>query len=351
MNKTVSIIVPVYNAENNLGQCIKDILNQTYPTIELILINDGSTDKSAHICKYYKEIDDRVHVIHQQNQGPSVARNAGIKVASGQYIQFVDADDQLKRNMTERLIEEMHLQTDLVICGYTAIQADNNHRKLYIPSIIGRYHQQAFYNQIGNLYQKTILPPLWNKLYRADIIKHHQLQFAEDIQMGEDLLFNLDYMACIQSVQLIQDPLYIYYLDNSNSLSQKFQQNMLKKQQMLQYTVKEFLLTHKSYTAENEQALQSTYVTSIINSLNNLFHPKANLSPTEIKEQITQIIMNPEIRDIIPYFTINLQARMIGKLLTSKSTNGIYALLKAKHFAKKRMRLSFHLLKKINGKG
>src|SRR5699024_2404398 len=97
----VSIIVPIYNEETRIRACVASILNQTYEHIELILVNDGSTDDSSQICNDYQEKDSRIKVIHQQNQGPAPARNAGIKIASGAYIQFVDADDRIEGEMTE----------------------------------------------------------------------------------------------------------------------------------------------------------------------------------------------------------------------------------------------------------
>src|SRR5699024_6957900 len=113
----VSIIVPIYNAEDSLHNCIESVLEQTYPHIELILVNDGSTDLSKKICNHYVSLDERIKVIHQENAGPSSARNRGIEYAIGDYVQLVDADDDIKPNMTERVLQAMTHDLQLVICG------------------------------------------------------------------------------------------------------------------------------------------------------------------------------------------------------------------------------------------
>ena len=118
----VSVVVPVYNSEKFLEYCIQSILNQTYTNIELILVNDGSTDNSLNICAKYKLEDDRVVVINQKNMGVSVARNNGIIHATGEYLQFVDSDDFVDINMTEKLIyAAKENKASMVICGYRSI--------------------------------------------------------------------------------------------------------------------------------------------------------------------------------------------------------------------------------------
>lgn len=122
----VSVIVPVYNAEHFIEKCIHSILNQSYKNIELILVNDGSTDNSVKICDSFAKIDNRIKLIHQANSGPSVARNNGIYNAKGKYIQFIDADDYIEENMIETLVNEMEKGLDIVICGYKRIFKEEN---------------------------------------------------------------------------------------------------------------------------------------------------------------------------------------------------------------------------------
>lgn len=112
----LSIIVPIYNAQNHLKKCIESIINQTEKDIEIILIDDGSTDDSLKICNEYQRKDFRINVIHQNNSGVSIARNQGIKIAKGEYIGFVDSDDWIDLDMFKRLLEEAKKQMQILLC-------------------------------------------------------------------------------------------------------------------------------------------------------------------------------------------------------------------------------------------
>lgn len=117
MGDRISIIVPVYNAESYLKRCLDSIINQTYKNIEIILIDDGSTDKSGMICDEYKSHDDRIIVIHKANSGVSSARNSGLDIAGGEYIAFIDSDDYVPKNYLEMLLNDMTDETEMVVCG------------------------------------------------------------------------------------------------------------------------------------------------------------------------------------------------------------------------------------------
>lgn len=174
--KKVSVVVPVYNAEKYLGYCINSILSQTYSNIELILVNDGSTDSSISICNNYALIDDRVKVINIKNSGVSYARNMGIKCASGYYLQFVDSDDVISSNMIETLVQSMELYgKDLVLCGMNLVTLQDN-----IPSEIKYCTSEGigkecvlskkvfFENMAGFLWKTAMLEGPCNKLYKNE---------------------------------------------------------------------------------------------------------------------------------------------------------------------------------------
>ncbi|EEW93693.1 glycosyltransferase family 2 protein [Granulicatella elegans] len=120
----ISVIIPVYNVENYLEECLKSIQNQTYTNIEVLLINDGSTDNSKHICEHYCQEDSRFHLISQENQGQSVARNVGVSASTGEYIAFVDSDDVIKANYLEELMKYMTADVDIVESKFTVHKKD-----------------------------------------------------------------------------------------------------------------------------------------------------------------------------------------------------------------------------------
>jgi glycosyltransferase involved in cell wall biosynthesis len=133
----VSIIVPVYNVEKYLDKCIGSVLNQTLKEYELILINDGSTDKSGEICDYYRECDERVKVVHSKNFGPSAARNIGINLAKGEYLGFIDSDDWVEPDMYENLYDAcVKTHSELAITGIREVNEDGLELNKYIPSNI-----------------------------------------------------------------------------------------------------------------------------------------------------------------------------------------------------------------------
>lgn len=122
----VSIIVPIYNVEQYISKCIESILAQTYRDFELILVDDGSPDMCGTICDEYAKQDSRVHVIHQENKGVSAARNAGISLAKGEYISFIDGDDYVEKDFFERIITQFTDEVDCVCFGYNSVDDDDN---------------------------------------------------------------------------------------------------------------------------------------------------------------------------------------------------------------------------------
>ena len=213
MEKKVSIIVPVYNAEKYLGYTISSIRRQTYKNIEVILINDGSADGSLQICNNYAAIDPRIRVIDVQNGGVSAARNRGLAEASGEYVQFVDADDVIHADMTRRLVEVMETyQKDMVVCGFRMIMLDDRLEKtgqvLFSSSELGKEcvlsRDGFFQNMAYILWKICLLEEAWNKIYRREIIKKYQILFPQEISLGEDFCFNMDYFQYINGVVFIE---------------------------------------------------------------------------------------------------------------------------------------------------
>lgn len=341
----VSIIIPIYNAELHLNKCLLSVLNQTYGNLEVILINDGSTDLSGEICDNYAKTDNRIRVIHQKNAGPSHARNTGIKMSVGEYIQFVDSDDWIEPDMTEKLVEAMVDHVQLVICGYK-----NNADASFIPAINGVYQKPEFMLHFGNLYKHIIFPSPCNKLYRTAIIKEFAIRFSENMTMGEDLLFNMDYLKNCNRINIIPDQLYNYMISNNNSLTKSFNKNLFDNQQILFQNVRGFLMENNCYTGENKYYLKVIYANSIINCLTNVFHKNSDLSSKQKRKVIATIISEEYVIQNITYFKDSMQARLIGRLIQLRSTTGVYWFFRIKNSLSYRMHPLFIMLKNINQK-
>ncbi len=237
-NKKISIIVPLYNAEKYIEQTIEDLITQTYQNIEVIMVNDGSTDKSESIVRKYAGSDDRIKIIFIENQGPSKARNVGLDLATGDYIRFVDADDRIPRDSMEQLMQPYldDSELDLVIGNYRSIPEMGYFTGDKLPT--GRVDQAAWV-YIFLEYVKTFYFGVpWNKLYRRDIIEEKHIRFREDMNWCEDFLFNIEYYNSVRYVyiQNSKDGVYQYKIcDTGITLNLKNNMAELERIDRLRY--------------------------------------------------------------------------------------------------------------------
>ena len=215
---TLSIIIPAYNCENHIDHMVQSIQASSFTDWELIIVNDKSTDSTKTVVANLAKSDRRITLVNQrQNGGASAARNAGIRKAHGQYIMFLDADDELKPHALATFIKAIEQpQVDLAVSGFTIQAFSGGHRLSSVNTCLNKLPDQGrdeswrlyilrLLGLDGRLYQ------VWNKIYRADIIHQHQLTFPVGINFGEDLLFNLNYYAHMTGrIKFIHQPLYIY---------------------------------------------------------------------------------------------------------------------------------------------
>ena len=228
----ISVIIPVYNADRFLHHCIDSVLNQSYSDFELLLINDGSTDKSGNICDQYAKTDKRIRVVHTENGGVSKARNKGIELAKGDYICFIDSDDYICEHYLEELVTTALKFTDAnnVWCGFQTV---NGYKK---PKVIQRVlfseaEDISFSSReyIMSLHKLWLDPMPWNKLYVRSIIISHHIRFPEDLSLGEDLIFNLNYLDFTNGkIVIVNKPLNFYVQSGQDSLDNRFYPNLFE---------------------------------------------------------------------------------------------------------------------------
>lgn len=217
MNPAVSIIVPVYNAEEYLKRCVDSILGQEYKDFELLLVDDGSTDSSGEICDTYAAEDKRVYVIHKANSGVSDTRNMAISHARGTYLQFVDSDDWLTPDATKLMVrsaEDHHC--DLVISDFYRVSGERVSHKGDIEED-GVMNQEEFASCMMENPSDFYYGVLWNKLYRREIVERYGLRMDSEISWCEDFMFNLEYIRHAESFYALRTPIY-YYLKRKGSL-------------------------------------------------------------------------------------------------------------------------------------
>ena len=219
-NKMISIIVPVYNVEEYLEECLESIRQQTFTDIEVILVNDGSTDGSREICERYCEKDIRFRLINQENQGQSVARNRGFKESIGQYIMFVDSDDVINTNVLEVLLPYMKTDVDMVECRLTINKADFNHTKPSRIAFEGN-SKEAILNCIEF---KEVKFCAFTKLYRREIVE--KIPFLEGY-IYEDVFTGINYLKYIRKIVVVDFIGYYYRVRPNSTMTKSFNEKNL----------------------------------------------------------------------------------------------------------------------------
>lgn len=225
----VSIIVPVYNVEKYLQQCVDSLVSQTYKNIEILLIDDGSKDNSGQMCNQFSEQYTNVMSFHKKNSGLGLTRNFGLERINGDYVTFVDSDDYLRQDAIQKLVDGLDDgQNDTVIGGFTKITDDG--KELYIETypeeVInnGLVYSRLFNRMLGSSPDRhdSIKPSVWNALYSVKIIQEHNLHFVSERELiSEDIVWDSDYYHYSKSVKVVTSSSY-YYRYNPTSLSQTY---------------------------------------------------------------------------------------------------------------------------------
>ena len=309
----VSILIPVYNSEKFLSACIESTMKQTYKNLEIIIINDGSTDNSYKICEHYTKQDKRIIVKHNKNQGVSKSRNEAIARSSGKYIIFLDSDDYLLPNMVEKMVSLMETESlDLGVCGYNRIQINDKKIKTSTAINYGNNlikNKESLYDDFYPFIDQRHFHKIWSKIYSSSIIKENNVYFPEDMNIGEDFIFNLCYIQHTKSCGFIEEA-YYNYVSGYDSLSNKYdpctfatrkkilqhleffyeRNNLEKKPIYFQYVKAAYahfiMLQHKNCTLSTKQKIES-----IMDVLNDS-EVNSSIQKTESKRKYQKILMN-----------------------------------------------------------
>lgn len=236
----ISIICPIFNADQNLHRMLESVIAQSYPIWELILVNDGSTDSSLDILEDYKKVDNRLRVISQSNAGPAIARNNGIDQAKGDFLCFIDADDFVSKDYLEKLIQPILVDEsiDLVCGGYFELNSK------YPKGLRLHDFKTEKYNKVisraefhNNLFQ-GVTGVLWGKIFKSEIFRNNAIRLHPELRLSEDLLAVLEYSIHIEKVYIVPDALYYYNRMDESSLSGKAKISNYKDLMLLNYEIK-----------------------------------------------------------------------------------------------------------------
>lgn len=239
MKKKISIVVAIYNVAQYLEQCIQSLIDQDYSMVEIILVNDGSTDNSLEICQKFAKIDDRIILINQLNQGANIARNKGTEIAKGDWIAYVDGDDYVEKNIYSALVNYLDKPYDMIFFTNSIKESNGKKRPILFPKYSfelnrdnGDFEElkKAALNHMGNYKFNRLLSPvsIWNKLYKKDFLERNSLIFTPKFPKLQDIAFNLDVYAAANNAVFINNPGYVYRI-NQQSITHRFQPDITKK--------------------------------------------------------------------------------------------------------------------------
>lgn len=329
--KKISIIIPVYNAEQYLEDTINSILEQTYQDFELILVDDGSTDHSPAICQRYAKADDRITCYTKKNQGVSAARNDGIQLANGKYIRFVDADDRLPKDSLELLLQPVQKEADLdlVIGAY-----DANTEEFYKGSQQGTRRMEEIIGDYLHYIPSFYYGVVWNKLYRRELIEEAQIRFDPQMPWSEDLLFNLEYMAVAKKGAYVQQSVY-EYIQREQSLTKQTEQYEVEK--TTAFEIRRFQAVREMLQKKEMEAHMGQLYTFYLGRLNHCLNEWLMLPGRSYQsfvaylsqDGIQEILAGHEGRDPYP---LN---QFLADCIKRKQYGRLYAYYAGKHWIKK----------------
>ncbi len=235
----ISIIIPVYNVEKYLNRCLDSIINQTFKDLEIICIDDGSTDTSSKILEEYASKDTRIKVIHQKNSGLSAVRNKGIALASGEYISFIDSDDWIDLNFYERLYSSAK-KYDADIAAAGIIRLNQHRQKFYL-----KFSEEKTYTNTDEKFKICDIPDVnyvWNKIYKLEKIKNCKLNFIEGI-VYEDLIYTPQVIYYLDKLVTVPNT-YYYYWRTPNSIVANKSKEYKKDMEYSKNLALNFMKTH-----------------------------------------------------------------------------------------------------------
>lgn len=335
----LSVILPVYNTAQYLEKCINSILSQTFKDFELIIINDGSSDNSVDVIKRFTsnnaEYNEKIVYISQEHAGVSAARNAGLNIARGEYIAFVDSDDYIDEFTYELTIKQLEAdKSDLLIFSLDYINengspASNTPLKNNFYSTMDDFTESYFRTGIMSIY------PCVNKIYKHSIIDEYNMRFREELQLGEDRMFNYLYLDKIKSVSTSAKQFYHYLIRNHGALSQRYIPNYIDDALMFHQAK---MQCFERYNSSGFSIFRNNDIMNEVSAaISNLLANYANLTSNALLEECKSIIN----AHYPPYFG-NIDPKAL-----SKRNHSIYKALQNRNVGQLKMLLwTLHITKR-----
>lgn len=309
MQPKLSIVIPVYNGAKYVSTCLEMIRQQTLQDWEAVFADDGSTDNSGELLDELAKTDERVKVYHQKNGGTARARNCGLDHASGQFVTFMDCDDELDPRMYETLVKLIEdTDTDMAVCGYyfKVEQAVNGEvttayleDKTY-PDCILKGRDQIR-KKLVDLWDKDMLHNVWNKAYRMSLIREKGLRYRDGHVYSEDRVFNRLFIENCDSIAVTSQCLYYYIRERAGSTSEKYWDIYFDIRHKEYIEQQEHFQHMDLWNDEAREYVCREFVERIAGCIENVFHAKNSLSEKQKKEKIRAFVTHPDVQDALQY--------------------------------------------------
>lgn len=284
----VSIILPTYNSDSVLKNAIESVKYQTYENWELLIIENGKKGQAEEIIK--KINDNRIKYIYQEVANVSEARNTGLNNASGEYIAFLDSDDKYGKDFLENMIKNISInKTQLVTCGYRRVY---DKKQMLIQDCKNIENTTNIKEYLEILKESYLFNELWNKVYISEIINKNNIRFNKKYELGEDFLFNLDYIKKIDKASYINEPLYIY-TDGETGLKLRYRPDKFN----IEYELTQYL--EKIYKEKNWDMnyIYNRYARVYYNQIIDIYKPNNPANKKEKNQQLQEIISKKEYKE------------------------------------------------------
>lgn len=317
----ISIIVPVYQTEKYVGECIDSILGQSFTDFELLLIDDGSTDGSGLICDRYAQMDARVRVIHKKNAGVSAARNTGLGSCLGEYIVFVDSDDSVDRIFLERAVKSLvDTQADMFLSGFcmeTWKEGGVIKREQFNATATQCYRIKELLENMNHTYPVNCLYGLHGKLYKRKIIQENNIRFTEQLNYGEDRNFNCDYFLHCGHVVFSQEIFYHYRCGNVESLAGRFHRDSYEILKMI-YSQMRMLMQYCGCSSPAIARFEAMYFRRQLGGIHEFYRFYEKTTAKERYTQIVKVAGDPCISEVQMRCLSSWKNRILLALLRMK---------------------------------
>lgn len=350
----VSIIVPVYNGEKYIDNCVRFIQAQTYRNLEVIFVNDGSSDNSRKVCEAAIAADDRFYLINKENGGTASTRNKGLENAHGKYVTFLDVDDEYSPYIIEKMVREMEKNTaDLVVCGYYFKIEEKKQQKIVTTYLEEKKYPYSVFPDFDamrkeyiDLWDNDMFSNVWNKMYRMETIQKYKMRYRDGHVYTEDRVFNRLFLSRCATVVILDECLYYYVRERVGSTTEKYREDYFE---IRNKEYKEFKQHFQEMKIWNEKSREYTcreFIERIAGCIENIFHAKGALTSREKYSIIYNMLHHPDVREAIRYARCrSLKMRIFVLPIKWNWTLGAYIMGNTIYLIRKTNPVLFHKLK------